>query len=82
MEWSYIGGDTDELVSEKGRKYSLKPEFYIGMCVACHRRADQEKPSCHRGHDNWYVKPNGRRQCRTCQNIRLQEWRRNKKEMV
>lgn len=46
-EWSYNGGDPDELVTDPalrneapGIKYSLKPEFYVPRCTWCHRHID------------------------------------------
>lgn len=39
-EWAYDDQDESELFSEKGHRYSLKPEHYIPLCVPCHRKID------------------------------------------
>lgn len=42
--WAYDGTDPTELISERagsaGCRYSLYPEFYMPMCVSCHRLHD------------------------------------------
>ncbi|MEP9384531.1 hypothetical protein [Nocardioides sp. KR10-350] len=43
-EWSYDGGDPDERVDAKGRRYSLDLSRYVPRCVPCHRRLDRRKP--------------------------------------
>lgn len=44
-EWSYIGGDPNELTGtgkwENGLKYSLDSSFYQPLCGNCHRRYDR-----------------------------------------
>lgn len=46
-EWSYAGGDPDELTTQPdirsehpGLVYSLDPAYYEARCVRCHRMAD------------------------------------------
>lgn len=72
-EWAYDHGDPDQLVSPKGRPYSMKPEHYRPMCRPCHRRADAGgDETCRKGHpwtmENTYVH-RGQRFCRECRRI-------------
>jgi hypothetical protein len=41
-DWSYLGGDPDELASDIG-PYSLNFEYYVPHCRYCHRRRDRSK---------------------------------------
>lgn len=38
------------------------------------RRYRRNGRSCARGHDNWYIQPDGRRRCRDCMNAKRREW--------
>lgn len=42
-EWSYIGGDPDEKISEEGCPYSLDFTRYVPRCISCHRSHDRNK---------------------------------------
>lgn len=44
-EWSYQGGDADELISDRGLPYSLNPDLYVPRCRPCHRRHDSRLPT-------------------------------------
>lgn len=39
-EWSYSGGDTEQLVSPNGSAYSTDLSLYVPRCVPCHRKFD------------------------------------------
>jgi hypothetical protein len=79
-EWAYDGTDHGELTYLfKGKypmKYSPYPEFYMPMCLLCHRRRDEYQDSCVNGHE--MVESNivrvstrpGRRVCRQCKSDR------------
>lgn len=40
QEWSYNGGDPDEITDADGRTFSRDPGFYSPRCVKCHRVFD------------------------------------------
>jgi len=40
--WAYDHEDPDERLSEMG-PYSVNPEFYMPMCVPCHKRFDLDR---------------------------------------
>lgn len=45
-DWSYQGGDPDELRERKGKwvvPYSLRTSFYVARCKTCHNRFDHPK---------------------------------------
>jgi hypothetical protein len=48
-EWAYLGGDPEELYTEKPNKllgymaYSRFPEFYGPLCTRCHRQRDRAR---------------------------------------
>lgn len=39
-EWSYDGGDPDEVSDDQGRKFTRNTEAYSPRCVRCHRVFD------------------------------------------
>jgi hypothetical protein len=41
QEWAYDGGCPDELIDDRGRKYSPNPDYYNPMCRSCHRAFDR-----------------------------------------
>ena len=40
-EWAYTGDDPDELVDDRGLRYSLDQSRYEPMCHTCHVRRDR-----------------------------------------
>lgn len=66
-----------------GSPYSIRTDDYRAMCVPCHRHYDfvEGRTSCSRGHEytqeNTHVKPDGSRQCRTCNRERASERLKN-----
>lgn len=40
-EWSYIHGDPDEIMDDRGVVFSRDTEFYVPRCALCHRRFDR-----------------------------------------
>lgn len=41
QEWSYNGGDPDEITDAQGRTFTRNPDAYSPRCVACHRLFDE-----------------------------------------
>lgn len=50
LDWSYQGGDPNELTQETGARsgitYSLEPAYYAPRCRPCHREFDHPKQPC------------------------------------
>ena len=82
-EWAYDGTDPAELrgtIRVRGEEYpvsySVCPEFYMPMCLGCHRKMDggarsSRRTHCKEGHEftteNTYWKPDRtERACREC----------------
>lgn len=42
-DWSYIGGDPDELVNDFGFPFSLDPQRYVPRCKPCHIAFDARR---------------------------------------
>lgn len=55
QEWAYDGTDPEQLTHMyKGRYpmyYSPDPEFYMPLCIPCHRARDLGKSVCVNGHE-------------------------------
>lgn len=84
-EWAYDHEDKDERVDDRGRPYSLDPEHYVPMCVACHRKKDAGE-TCRKGHpytSGSTYEYRGYRLCRTCrrENMQALRQRRTQREM-
>lgn len=71
-QWAYNHAepDPDEMVSDRGQRYSGDPARYLPMCNRCHRLFDKKWIThCPQGHS--YEGSNllidaGKRKCRTC----------------
>lgn len=91
-EWSYMGGDANELTNSRGMAYSLNQDLYEPMCVACHRRQDRALadgrlldvcPSGHPWKENTGIrikrtKYTGLRFCKACNRANTRRYRLNK----
>lgn len=40
-EWAYDHEDAEEVVDDRGRVFSRKPDHYQPLCLLCHRRLDR-----------------------------------------
>lgn len=83
--WSYDKTDPAELecaVSGYTVTYSAWPEFYMPLCLPCHRSKDGRKEACRKGHplsgSNLYSAPSrpGSRQCKKCARESTKLWKR------
>lgn len=79
-EWAYDHGDVEQLLSPKGRPYSIKMEHYGPMCRSCHRREDAGGDRhCRNGHpwtpESTYVH-RGKRLCRVCRRNYMRKLRK------
>lgn len=75
-EWAYDGTDPTEVVNDAGQRYSQWPEFYMPLCLPCHRSKDLGqtvggRTHCKSGHE-WavweWIMPSakGKRRCKAC----------------
>lgn len=91
-EWAYDGTDESELqgsVNLNGTsypvKYSVWPEFYMPLCIVCHRRLDagnraKRRTACRKGHamteSNTMYRPDRGANARECRQCNWESYRR------